>query len=152
MLFQPVRFVRPILANCRSTTRALSTQYIDLEVVESNVLVLSLNRSEGRNAFSKQMLQEFNDAISVDAIAKVSKDIRAMILKSNVDKVFSAGADLKERLMMPEEEVSILSYLNTFDYRGLMACLFVKGFWLCFITAKYVSETSSVANSNNCCY
>lgn len=36
---------------------------------------------------------------------KANHAVRAVVLKSNVPKVFCAGADLKERLNMPDTEV-----------------------------------------------
>lgn len=61
-----------------------------------------LNRHEGKNSFSKLMVEEFNDALSE---LKDDSSIQCLILKSSVPKVFCAGADLKERLVMPAEEV-----------------------------------------------
>ncbi len=62
-----------------------------------------MNRPSAKNAFSKMFITQFNEAI---ASVKHNKDVRAVILRSDVAGVFSAGADLKERPKMTEEEVA----------------------------------------------
>ncbi|RYH24760.1 hypothetical protein EON65_16295, partial [archaeon] len=68
----------------------------------ANIAVLSLCRQEGKNAFSKSMLEDFNTAVRK---ASVESSLLAVIVRSEVSKVFCAGADLKERLNMPDEQV-----------------------------------------------
>lgn len=63
---------------------------------------LVLNRHEGRNSLSKAMLAEFNDAVKdIGADPKTN----VLIISSAVPKVFCAGADLKERALMPEDQI-----------------------------------------------
>jgi len=66
------------------------------------IVTLTLNRHKGRNSFSRAFLSslvEATEAFAGDA------EVRALILRSTVPKVFCAGADLKERATMSEDEV-----------------------------------------------
>lgn len=75
---------------------------------------LVLERHEGKNAFSSQMIDSLEEAL--ESIRR-DKNIRVLIVRSAVDKVFCAGADLKERLAMPEEKVGrfVSRLRDTFD-------------------------------------
>eukprot|EP00349_Pseudokeronopsis_sp_Brazil_P005267 CAMPEP_0202974208 /NCGR_PEP_ID=MMETSP1396-20130829/58353_1 /ASSEMBLY_ACC=CAM_ASM_000872 /TAXON_ID= /ORGANISM="Pseudokeronopsis sp., Strain Brazil" /LENGTH=255 /DNA_ID=CAMNT_0049707625 /DNA_START=11 /DNA_END=774 /DNA_ORIENTATION=+ len=64
---------------------------------------LILERHEGKNAFSSDMIDSFEKAVET---VRHDKNVRVLIVRSTVDKVFCAGADLKERLGMPEEKVA----------------------------------------------
>lgn len=66
--------------------------------------MLLLNRPEARNALSRQLLDSL--ARQVDAIAAEGGNgpTRALIVASNVNEAFCAGADLKERVGMTKEE------------------------------------------------
>jgi len=61
-----------------------------------------LNRDEGKNSLSTPMLAEFNEAV---ANVSSNKDARVVIISSSVPKVFCAGADLKERAKMSEDQI-----------------------------------------------
>ena len=63
---------------------------------------LVLNRPEGKNSLSKAMLEEFNESVKD---LKGDKDTNVVVISSNVDRVFCAGADLKERKIMPESDI-----------------------------------------------
>jgi methylglutaconyl-CoA hydratase len=69
----------------------------------SYISELILERHEGKNAFSSDMIDSFERAVES---VRSNKNIRVLIVRSTVDKVFCAGADLKERLAMPEEKVA----------------------------------------------
>lgn len=68
------------------------------------IKILSLNRPQSRNAISKQLLSEL--AHEIQSIAKEDENgpTRALILASECDNAFCAGADLKERLSFTAEE------------------------------------------------
>ncbi|CAM9710572.1 unnamed protein product, partial [Choristocarpus tenellus] len=69
--------------------------------VSEGVMHLELNRPKA-NALSKDLVDKLSmvlEDISMD------KSVRALVLSSNVKGVFCAGADLKERINMPVEEV-----------------------------------------------
>ncbi len=80
-----------------------SAPSIVVEKAESGVATLVLARHEGKNAFSAKMIQEFASAVKGLA---ADASVRCVVIRSDVPKVFCAGADLKERLVMPDNEVS----------------------------------------------
>jgi methylglutaconyl-CoA hydratase len=85
------------------TNRAFSNySNIQLMKLENGITHLSLVRENGKNSLSKMMVDELNHAI--DDI-KGDSSIKVVIVKSSVANVFCAGADLKERLPMSNEEV-----------------------------------------------
>lgn len=74
--------------------------FVTVEVQDS-VAVVMFTRAEAANALSVQMLQEINEAL--EAI-HYDRSIRAVIVTGEGEKAFCAGADLKERKGMNEEE------------------------------------------------
>ncbi|MEQ2525861.1 enoyl-CoA hydratase [Robertmurraya yapensis] len=70
--------------------------------IEKNIATITLNRPEAANAFSMQMLTEFRELIED---FKYNSSIRTVILTGSGEKVFCAGADLKERARMTPIEV-----------------------------------------------
>lgn len=68
----------------------------------TQIATISLNRIDGKNSLSDKMISELKKAI--DSIT-VDSSIRALILNSTVQGIFCAGADLKERLIMPDDQV-----------------------------------------------
>mmetsp|Transcript_30049 Transcript_30049/g.50258 ORF Transcript_30049/g.50258 Transcript_30049/m.50258 type:complete len:284 (-) Transcript_30049:81-932(-) len=78
--------------------------HIGVKQRENGVVLLSLEREKGRNSLSKDMIAEINEVTTKLA---ADKSVRAMIITSGVEKVFCAGADLKERLAMNVEEVDL---------------------------------------------
>jgi methylglutaconyl-CoA hydratase len=69
------------------------------EKLESGVVLFKMNRPDKRNAISKLLLNQFIEAIDEHQNAK------AIILSSVSKGTFCAGADLKERATMKEEDV-----------------------------------------------
>ena len=69
-----------------------------------HIRVLLLNRPEARNALSRQLVDSL--ACHIDSITaeQGGGPTRALILCSNVDAAFCAGADLKERAGFTKEE------------------------------------------------
>ena len=69
----------------------------------AQIAVLRMARPSARNALGRQMLAELADALS-----SIPSDpsLRAVILTSEVERVFCAGADLKERRTMSQLEAS----------------------------------------------
>ena len=72
-----------------------------LDGADSGILMLGLERPEAKNALGRQLLQEIKEALAVVA---GDLSIRVVILHSLVPGVFCAGADLKERAGMTQEE------------------------------------------------
>lgn len=76
-------------------------QMIDIKI-EHHVCILTLNRPEAANALSIQMLNELNQAL--DTIAK-DMNVFCTVITGSGEKAFCAGADLKERKGMSDEDV-----------------------------------------------
>ena len=70
--------------------------------VEEHTGYLTLKRKEAANALSLVMLDEITQQLNE---WKFDKDIRAVVITGDGEKVFCAGADLKERIGMSETEV-----------------------------------------------
>lgn len=66
-----------------------------------NVLVVKLNRPEVRNALNKNLLHAL-----MEQVEQIKQDpkLNSVIFTSSTDEVFCAGADLKERIGMNEDE------------------------------------------------
>jgi methylglutaconyl-CoA hydratase len=97
-----------------SLSTTSSAKNVDLEHVSGGVYCLSLCRHEGKNAFSKSMLSDLKNCLTqLHTDSKVS----VLVVRSTVDKVFCAGADLKERATMPDAEVGqfVEGLRNTFS-------------------------------------
>jgi len=74
-----------------------------LDGADSGIVMIGLERPEAKNALGRRLLQEINETL-----AGVADDlsIRVVILHSLVPGVFCAGADLKERAGMSQEEAT----------------------------------------------
>lgn len=70
--------------------------------VEDHIGYISLKRKEAANALSQAMLREFMTQLKEWSF---NKEIRAVIITGDGEKVFCAGADLRERKEMTEKEV-----------------------------------------------
>ncbi len=64
---------------------------------ENGVVLITLNRPEMANALSLQLLSEFSEVLKE---CETNRSIRAVVITGAGDRVFSAGADLKERSRM----------------------------------------------------
>ncbi|WP_121613151.1 enoyl-CoA hydratase [Mesobacillus foraminis] len=78
-----------------------SAKNVLIEKMSSGVAIITLNRPEAANALSKKLLFEFHGILQE---LKNDGDIRAVILTGAGEKAFCAGADLKERKEMSENE------------------------------------------------
>lgn len=83
-----------------------TTSNLNLEKLNQRVFCLTLCRHDGKNSFSKEMVSDFNNAINALRGMNGEDAVTVLILKSTVDRVFCAGADLKERLSMPEGQIA----------------------------------------------
>ncbi|KAF2751662.1 ClpP/crotonase [Sporormia fimetaria CBS 119925] len=81
-----------------------------------NIRILSLNRPAARNAISRQLLAELSYQINDIHNEGEKGATRALILASEVDSSFCAGADLKERAGMTQEDTAnfLTSLRSTF--------------------------------------
>jgi len=73
-----------------------------LEGDHEGIAVFSFTRPDAKNAISRNLAKQMRTAVDM---VKFEKDLRVMILRSAVPGIFCAGADLKERAKMKEEEV-----------------------------------------------
>lgn len=69
-----------------------------------HVRVLQLNRPKARNAISRQLLNTLSQQVKSIAAEEGNGPTRALVVASNVDAAFCAGADLKERANMTHAE------------------------------------------------
>ncbi|MGJ9383596.1 enoyl-CoA hydratase-related protein [Salipaludibacillus sp. CF4.18] len=76
-------------------------ELIRTEVVD-HIGIITLNRQEAANALSHQLLLELRQQLN---IWSEETKIRVLIITGSGEKVFSAGADLKERAAMNEKQV-----------------------------------------------
>jgi methylglutaconyl-CoA hydratase len=79
-----------------------AARLFNIETIKNGQIhILSINNPEKRNALSGQMIQEMN--ATLDSIQK-DNTMRVVILKSSTEGMFCAGADLKERLTVSNED------------------------------------------------
>lgn len=72
-----------------------------LDGADTGILMLGLERPEAKNALGRQLLQDIQEAL---AAAAGGLAVRVVIVHSLVPGVFCAGADLKERAGMTQDE------------------------------------------------
>lgn len=85
-------------------------QLVTYDLIESNIAIITLNRPHAANSMSLQLLDELNDILNA---IKINETITCTIITAAGDKVFCAGADLKEREKMTEAEA-----IQTVQYIG----------------------------------
>jgi methylglutaconyl-CoA hydratase len=78
------------------------TKNILLEKKNDGIAIVTLNRPTAANALSKEMLLDLQNALND---VKNDREVRVVILTGAGEKVFCAGADLKERREMNEQSV-----------------------------------------------
>ena len=98
--------------------------------IDGNVLTITLNRPERKNALNAVMTNEINYAL---AYAKQERSIRVVVLAAEGD-IFCAGADLKER--------SDLSVNETEKLVSKIGECFIKLESLPFITISAIKGAS----------
>ncbi|EGF76888.1 hypothetical protein BATDEDRAFT_14474 [Batrachochytrium dendrobatidis JAM81] len=88
-------------------SRLLSTaRECNVEALHGNdkgIFVLTLDRPAAKNALGRTLLSQFRQSIND---LRFNDQARVVIVKSAVDGVFCAGADLKERAQMQPSEVA----------------------------------------------
>jgi hypothetical protein len=100
MLFKPSLYNIRLYSTPTSTLKVTSVPAPHA----GSIRIVSLNRPTARNAISRQVLSELRK--QVDEVSNEPEDgpTRALILASESDQAFCAGADLKERLTMSGQE------------------------------------------------
>lgn len=74
-----------------------------LEGPQTGITVLGLNRPAAKNSFSRGLVHTFKDILEE---IKRDNDSRVVVLRSLTPGIFCAGADLKERKGMTQEEAT----------------------------------------------
>lgn len=69
---------------------------------QKGIGIIGLNKPETKNAFSRSLVTNLSDAL--DVLAN-DRNVRVVVIKSEVPNVFCAGADLKERATYTPAEV-----------------------------------------------
>jgi len=79
--------------------------------IENHIATITFNRPESSNAVNRDLLSSF-----LKNLQEISNDnsVRVLFLQGAGEKVFCAGADLKERASMTEKEV--IQFLDMFRY------------------------------------
>ncbi|WP_040985403.1 enoyl-CoA hydratase [Oceanobacillus jeddahense] len=77
-------------------------QLVNYETVDKNIVIITLNRPEAANALSSDLLTDLEKCIQK---INTDEEIRCVIITASGEKAFCAGADLKERKTMNDEEV-----------------------------------------------
>ncbi|GGA82935.1 enoyl-CoA hydratase-related protein [Ornithinibacillus halotolerans] len=82
--------------------------------IKNKIAYITLSREEALNAFNYQMLSELQEIIEE---IHLNQEIRAVIITGAGDRAFSAGADLKERKTLTEQEVrrNVKAIRDAFD-------------------------------------
>jgi methylglutaconyl-CoA hydratase len=75
---------------------------VDLKIIDGNVALVTLNRPEAANAMSTALLDDLNSTVQE---INSNKQINCVIITGQGDKAFCAGADLKERRGMNDDQV-----------------------------------------------
>ncbi|WP_099158213.1 enoyl-CoA hydratase [Virgibacillus ndiopensis] len=86
------------------------SELIKFEKVNEHIAVITLNRPEAANAMSKALLDELNACVY-----NINQDnsIRCTVITAANEKAFCAGADLKERKGMNDQQViDAVSYIG----------------------------------------
>lgn len=101
--------------NPAEESREIVIKYLDGK--DNGIAVLGLNRPESRNALGKNLVSQFYESL---ALIKEDSNVRTVIIRSLVPKIFCAGADLRERAVMQPQEVtefvtSLRKLMNTVE-------------------------------------
>ncbi|WP_340373530.1 enoyl-CoA hydratase [Peribacillus sp. FSL E2-0218] len=78
------------------------TSLIDISRDDKGIAIVTLNRPDAANALSTELLHNLLEGLNE---LKSAADLRAVIVTGSGEKAFCAGADLKERAGMNEDEV-----------------------------------------------
>lgn len=91
----------------------LQEKNVEVANISSGIYSLTLCREKGKNSFSKQMVADVKASL---ADLHANPNVNVLIVRSTVEKVFCAGADLKERAGMADADVGafVEQLRNTF--------------------------------------
>jgi methylglutaconyl-CoA hydratase len=93
------------------TQQQQQQQECTLEYTDNQqIAIISLNRGRYKNALGRQLLSELKQSLHNVRFSEQGKDVRCVILRSQVEGIFCAGADLKERAEMTQKETESFVY------------------------------------------
>ncbi|BCS22437.1 putative mitochondrial methylglutaconyl-CoA hydratase (Auh) [Aspergillus puulaauensis] len=98
----------------------IQTQYVPAPG-SGNIRVLLLNRPNARNALSRSLLTSLAQHVQSISSEGGNGPTRALVIGSNTDTAFCAGADLKERLHMSKDETNAFLAKLRGTFRDLAA-------------------------------
>ncbi|SIS45629.1 enoyl-CoA hydratase-related protein [Salimicrobium flavidum] len=75
---------------------------VTIDRADEYAVIVTLNRPDAANSLSHQMLDELQEAVK---FIESDRNVRVVLLTGSGAKAFCAGADLKERKGMDDEEV-----------------------------------------------
>lgn len=81
----------------------LHVQLEPLDGLNEGIFMLSLTRGEAKNAIGRQFLRELQEAVRN---LRQEASTRCVVVRSTASGVFCAGADLKERATMSQQEAA----------------------------------------------
>ncbi|TPX67406.1 hypothetical protein SpCBS45565_g03798 [Spizellomyces sp. 'palustris'] len=102
--------VKPCLTHSfrRMVSTSLEECFIErLDGKDTGISVLNFNRPAAKNALGRVFMKQFQYALDE---MRFDDQVRVVIVRSLVNKVFCAGADLKERATMTPAEVAAFVY------------------------------------------
>ncbi|KAI9912150.1 hypothetical protein PsorP6_009084 [Peronosclerospora sorghi] len=100
--------VTAVRQTCWRSASTATTQF-KLEMLEgkdAGIALFTMDRPEARNALGRQFMAEFRQVMEQ---VRYDPNVRVVIVRSVIPKVFCAGADLKERLNMTPSEAAATS-------------------------------------------
>ncbi|KAL4765654.1 putative mitochondrial methylglutaconyl-CoA hydratase (Auh) [Aspergillus foveolatus] len=112
--------VRVARYSTSSDDAVIQTQYVPAPG-SGNIRVLLLSRPNARNALSKNLLTSLAQHVNSISAEGGNGPTRALVIGSNADSAFCAGADLKERLHMTKDETNAFLAKLRGTFRDLAA-------------------------------
>lgn len=113
------------------------TDLIKRKLINNNIFEITLDSQSNKNALSKKLMDEMEENIDIinTETSKNRTSVRVVLLKSSVPKIFCAGADLKERKGMKEQDVKIFvtrlrRVFNNFSMLSVPTIACINGFAL----------------------
>jgi enoyl-CoA hydratase/carnithine racemase len=85
----------------------------------AGALVLTLDRADRANALSRELIHALGDAARA---AAADASVRAVVITGAGEKVFCAGADLKERQSLTKDEVREIVQLYRSEFGAIDHC------------------------------